>query len=370
VPKVFIALDALPLTRNGKLDRRALPAPQAPREVAPAATANGSPVEERIAVLAARVLGLAAVHPRDDFFSLGATSIEIVKLASLLEQEFGDRPAINQLVRLNSVAAIAAYYAGRELGPRGEVSTAAGEVLLDPKARDDFKHRQLGIRRFPGAQTPLPLCGADLNEEALRPYRERRSTRAFAMRDVSAAEFGTFLSCLRQISLAGAPKYRWASGGGLYPVQVYLHVQPDRVASVPAGTYYYHPVRHELFPLQPGARIERDIHFWNNQATAATAAFSIFLVANRRAIEPMYGEQATHFCLIEAGIIAHLLESNAAKHGIGLCQVANVDFEAIRHLFHLSETHLYLHALLAGPLPEPESPALAAAGEMWEEGEL
>lgn len=370
LPKAIVPLDSLPLTRNGKLDRGALPAPQSSRSASPPAPLAGiDPLERRISAVAARVLNLHALDAHDDFFALGATSIEVVRIANLLEQEFGHRPAINQLVRLKNVAAIAAYYAEQQTGMPNPQGTKT-EVLLDPAARDDFKHRQFGIRRFFTAQLALPLQGGELDPQTIRLFRDRRSTRKFDDRAVSAGEFGGLLACLRQISLGGEPKYRWASGGGLYPVQVYVHVKPERVESIAAGTYYYHPVHHQLFALEPGALMRRDVHFWNNQSTFDSAAFSIFLIADRRAIEPMYGEQTVQFCLIEAGGIAHLLESNAPFYRIGLCQAANVSFDAIRSLFHLDDAHFYLHALLGGPLPEPAAEEPAAAAANWEEGQL
>ncbi|HEV7516039.1 MAG TPA: phosphopantetheine-binding protein, partial [Thermoanaerobaculia bacterium] len=76
VPAAFVTLPALPRTPSGKIDRRALPAPdpQSRRHRRPVLTPD-DPAAERLAALWAEVLGVAAVGKDDDFFELGGDSI-------------------------------------------------------------------------------------------------------------------------------------------------------------------------------------------------------------------------------------------------------------------------------------------------------
>ncbi|MGW5354054.1 non-ribosomal peptide synthase/polyketide synthase [Streptomyces sp. NPDC004031] len=78
VPAAVVVLGALPLTGNGKLDRRALPAP----DFAAAATdtAARTPLEQTLCCLVAEVLGLERVGVEDDFFALGGDSIVAMQL--------------------------------------------------------------------------------------------------------------------------------------------------------------------------------------------------------------------------------------------------------------------------------------------------
>ncbi|MDX3544048.1 amino acid adenylation domain-containing protein [Streptomyces europaeiscabiei] len=80
VPSAWVALDALPLTPSGKLDRAALPAPQAVR--AAVTRAPGTPREQLLVEIFAAVLKLAEVGVDDDFFLLGGDSISSIAVSS------------------------------------------------------------------------------------------------------------------------------------------------------------------------------------------------------------------------------------------------------------------------------------------------
>jgi thioesterase domain-containing protein/acyl carrier protein len=110
VPAVFVVLEAMPRTPNGKLDRKALPAPAENGAVERAAFVGPrDDVERRLADLWERQLGVKPVGVRDSFFDLGGHSLLAVRLFGEIEKEFGrrlplatlfDAPTIEQLAEI------------------------------------------------------------------------------------------------------------------------------------------------------------------------------------------------------------------------------------------------------------------------------
>ncbi|MBA2324361.1 MAG: non-ribosomal peptide synthetase, partial [Pseudonocardiales bacterium] len=82
IPALFVTLDALPLNTSGKLDRRALPAPDRLTEPVSRYVAPRTPTEHTLAQVWAEVLGLEQVGVEDNFFELGGDSILSIQLVS------------------------------------------------------------------------------------------------------------------------------------------------------------------------------------------------------------------------------------------------------------------------------------------------
>jgi SagB-type dehydrogenase family enzyme len=369
VPSAFVKLKELPLTANGKVNRLGLPAPEeASGETAKGAT-EASGLLGRVGRLVGQVLKVAQIDPKVNLISYGANSIDMVRMGNAFEKEFGFRPRMDQLFRLQTVEALTQYYQEhlKEKDPSAEAASqesnsgldgdlkalvSSYRVLLDPVERDAFKASQPGIRRGDEDKASIALKKPVLDADWLKPYRERRSYRQFSLKPIPFESFSLFLSCLLQVRLDEKPKYRYASPGGLYPGQIYLHVKPGRIEGIDAGTYYYHPVEHKLVVLTPNVDIDRSIHIpFINTPIFDEAAFSVFYVVQLAAIAPHYGEKCVHFATLEAGVLANHLEVSALPHGIGLCQIGGMDFEKIRHLFKLDQSHLFLHSLLGGLIP-------------------
>ncbi|WP_042444220.1 non-ribosomal peptide synthetase [Azospirillum sp. B510] len=109
VPAAVQRLERFPLTRNGKLDRKALAAAAArPQAAAAHRKPPRGPVETRIAKIWSRLLPGVAIGRDDSFFALGGTSLLMVRLHEELDRQYRGVFKPIDLFRLNTVASIAA----------------------------------------------------------------------------------------------------------------------------------------------------------------------------------------------------------------------------------------------------------------------
>ncbi len=127
VPAAFVFLPALPLSGNGKVDRRALPAPEAAQGSLDEEAAPRRPVEELIAGIWSQVLGVEGVGAGDDFFELGGHSLLATQVVSRVRETLRVELPLRQLFDTPTVGELAAAV---------EESLAAGRGLdLPPLER-------------------------------------------------------------------------------------------------------------------------------------------------------------------------------------------------------------------------------------------
>jgi amino acid adenylation domain-containing protein len=111
VPSAFVTLEAFPLNANGKLDRRALPAP----DFDALGTRHYDPpqgeVEQAIATMWKEILRLERVGRDDHFFELGGHSLLVVQFITRVRQKFGVDIGINAVFRMPTLAALAGVIA-------------------------------------------------------------------------------------------------------------------------------------------------------------------------------------------------------------------------------------------------------------------
>ena len=259
MPSAFVWLADFPRTASGKVDKNALPVPEAQRPaLATVYRHPGTAAEKDIARAWAEVLGLDKVGLDDNFFELGGNSLLAQKTVALLKHRFGHRLPITKLYQYPTVAGVVRYLAQHTAvrpAPAFRTKEAAGDVAIIGMAG-----------RFPGANNPEELW------ELLRNGRE--TTRFFAADELDPSI---------PAHLANDPQYVRARGlidnadqfdaafFGLNPrlatvmdpqQRVFLEIawealeqtgylpqqQPDASVGVYAGsgnnTYYLHNVQH------------------------------------------------------------------------------------------------------------------------------
>lgn len=129
-------------------------------------------------------------------------------------------------------------------------------------------------------------------------------------------QFKTLLAALASLSIDDIPvaKYRYASAGSLYPVQVYVQLRQGAVDGIDGGVYYLNGQDAQLYHIN--ANDDK-----SEFALQPEQQLRFILVAKDSAIKPIYGALAEPFCAIEAGGITQLLNEVAADLGLASGQV-------------------------------------------------
>ena len=108
LPTAFMRLEKIPLTPNGKLDRKSLPVPGEEDVVTDGRShPPATPAEEQLAVIWRNVLGLSLIGRNDKFFDLGGSSLLAVKVFAEIEKQFGRHLPLASLFNAPTIAALA-----------------------------------------------------------------------------------------------------------------------------------------------------------------------------------------------------------------------------------------------------------------------
>ncbi|GGM06075.1 non-ribosomal peptide synthetase [Dactylosporangium sucinum] len=194
VPAAFVALDALPTTPNGKLDRGALPAPVA---ATPATEAFRTPAEELLAGIFADVLGVPAVGARDDFFALGGHSLLAARVTARVRAVLGADLALRDVFDAPTVAGLAERLPAGAASDRPALLPGTGGNAMSPAQR-----RLWFLSRLdgPSATYNLPLAldlDGPLDLAALRAALADLVTRHEPLRTVFADRDGAPVPVVR-----------------------------------------------------------------------------------------------------------------------------------------------------------------------------
>ncbi|MCU0709860.1 MAG: amino acid adenylation domain-containing protein, partial [Pirellula sp.] len=142
-PSAFVILKTLPVSPNGKLDRRKLPAPDLSRaELDTDYVAPATPIENQIASIWMEVLGIQKVGIHDHFFRLGGNSLSAVRVLSRMNRQWGSHLIPRDLFDAPTIAGLA-----------GKLSVPHDFVEAVSQGDDSCKHRIVRVSRT----APLPV---------------------------------------------------------------------------------------------------------------------------------------------------------------------------------------------------------------------
>ncbi|GGL91185.1 hypothetical protein GCM10010129_38710 [Streptomyces fumigatiscleroticus] len=186
VPTGWQVLPRLPLTRNGKLDRKALTPVEAQR------TRAGRPrdaVEQRLLVLWAEALGMDGISPEDDFFELGGHSLRAIKLISRTNAAFGCRLPMSAIFKARTVAAMAELVRGSDaqdsnLVPLRHAKGAAPVFCIHPGGGSTLSYWELA-RLLPADRPVLGVESWGLHGRP--PHRDFREMAESYAETIAAA---------------------------------------------------------------------------------------------------------------------------------------------------------------------------------------
>ena len=117
VPAAFVMLSEFPLTPNGKVDRKALPAPEISAAPSTASVAPRDPLEESLVKIWGEILGIGTVGVTDNFFELGGHSLMAVRLMSEIKKMTGVNLPLTALFQGATIERLANFVRGTETIP-------------------------------------------------------------------------------------------------------------------------------------------------------------------------------------------------------------------------------------------------------------
>ncbi|NQE37105.1 non-ribosomal peptide synthetase [Microcoleus asticus] len=139
IPNAFLFLETLPLTPSGKVNRRILPAPEGNREeLETAFIAPRTPVEEKLAEIWKKILGIDRVGIYDRFFDLGGHSLKVTHLMFKVRDAFQVEVSLRQFLEVPTIAgtadaiALASQTDSTTTSAKEKSIDLNAEAILDP----------------------------------------------------------------------------------------------------------------------------------------------------------------------------------------------------------------------------------------------
>lgn len=191
IPARFVKLENIPLSANGKIDRKALPEPEGSAEAEPGCVKPSGEIEGKIAAAWGKILGTGDIGADLNFFEIGGDSMSVINLHAEIENIYPGAITVTDLFSYPTIAKQAEYIKSR-VNPAEKQAAAAATVLPDSGAESgNGDIAVIGMSVYmPGADTPEELWNIFKNgEDCIRDFPAARKKDAAAI--LRAQKHGT-----------------------------------------------------------------------------------------------------------------------------------------------------------------------------------
>lgn len=359
MPNHVHIVEKMPITSNGKLDRKALLAPPDHTEK----RVNGISKEvlhqaviTEIRQIVQELLG-TEIDVDLDLWDQGATSFTMVQLGRRLHSSRGVKLRVEWLLETPTVRGIAHVVYDRmnkeePINLKEELHESVRIDLLDPEAKAEFLNHGPNLRQDLQDKDYISLPLTKIPPEWLT---WRGVHRQFLSQQVSMAAISELLSLVSAQKTSERTRYFYPSAGDTYAVQLYVWIKEGGVEGLKGGYYWFEAGSGRLFKVGYEKTLQRNDQFIYNRKILDQASIALFLVGEMKAIEPLYGDDAEKFLLLEAGYMGQLLLLAQANCGLGICPIGSFKTDAVRAHLDLADSHKILHSFLIGPVDHPQA---------------
>ena len=221
-----------------------------------------------------------------------------------------------------------------------DMDNSGDAVKASPEEREKFTQsalrRKVADSLFPVELENIP-AGDLINRKSVRNFDSEKK--------ISFHQISSVLSAVREYE---NKKYLYPSGGGLYPVDIYVFIKENRVENLPQGLYLFIPYENKLAVVDIPEGDFREAHYFSNRDIHEGSAFSVYLVYNAQYSMPKYDGLGYYLGIADGGIISQALTVKAFSEEIGSCIIGEMNFDAVAGYFHLSPMQKYLHCIEFG----------------------
>ncbi len=136
IPAYFIQLDKLPLTANGKVDRKALPEPDGSIATGAEYVAPSNEIEDKLVSIWKEVLGIEKIGINDNFFELGGHSLKAMNVTSKIKKAIGIDIPLKELFTTPTIKQLSEYISNNEIGDQ---KATPDDIVLIKKGSKKLK---------------------------------------------------------------------------------------------------------------------------------------------------------------------------------------------------------------------------------------